>query len=33
MRDQTLVPDMAAIDALIDWAETEDSKGAASGWD
>ena len=32
MRDQTLVPDMAAIDALIDWAETEDSKGAASGW-
>ena len=33
MRDQTLVTDMAAIDALIDWAETEDCKGAASGWD
>ena len=35
MPDQatTRVPDMAAIDALIDWAETEHAKGTASGWD
>ena len=28
-----LMPDMAAIDALIDWAETEHAKGTASGWE